>query len=72
MVLILIEPPPPPPPPSKKMVAIPVDELYCAVETPEPLKLIKVTAYPTTPPVVPIPIPLLGLEVRFRKLPSPK
>ena len=70
MVLILIEPPPPPP--SKKMVAIPVFELYCVVETPAPLKSIKVTAYPTIPPVVPIPIPLLGLEVRFRKLPSPK
>jgi hypothetical protein len=42
VVLILIEPPPPPPP-SKKMVAIPVDELYCVVETPAPLKSRKVT-----------------------------
>jgi hypothetical protein len=33
---------PPPPPPSKKMVAIPVFELYCVVETPAPLKSIKV------------------------------
>ena len=57
---------PPPPPPSKKMVAIPVFELYCVVETPAPLRSRKVIPYPTSPPVVPIPIPVDGLLVRSR------